>query len=108
MAKGINQIWKNKKHILEGIKNNIFKKEHVEKIAAERMKICLTCPNIDKSGATCLVPGTQPCCGMCGCSLAFKLRDLSSSCGNEEFPLWKAILSDEENEEMKKKLDIKD
>jgi hypothetical protein len=104
----INLLWKNKKHIFEGIKNNIFKKEHIEKIAAERMAICLSCPSIDKEGSKCLGPGLQPCCGLCGCTLAFKTRDLSSSCGNEETPLWKAILTDEENDEMKIKLNITD
>lgn len=104
----MNLLWKNKKHIFEGIKNNIFKKEHIEVIAAERMAICKKCPAIDLIGDNCLVAGLQPCCKFCGCTLAFKTRDLSSSCGNEEAPLWKAILTDEENEEMKTKLNITD
>ena len=108
MAKGITQVWKNRKHILEGIKNNIFKKEHIEKIAAERIKLCLQCVEIDREGSKCLMPGTQPCCGKCGCSLAFKLRDLSSACGDEDSPRWDAILTEEEHENLKKKLNIKD
>jgi hypothetical protein len=27
-----------------------------------------------------MVPGTQPCCSKCGCSLSLKLRSLSSEC----------------------------
>ena len=27
----IKKIWKNRKQILEGIKNSVFKKEHIEK-----------------------------------------------------------------------------
>ena len=108
MAKGLKQVWKNRKHILEGLKNNIFKQEHIEKIAEERFKICVTCPDLDSRGSKCLVPGTGPCCGICGCSLGLKLRDLSSGCGNEDHPRWEPILTEEEHEEMKIKLNIKD
>ena len=71
---GIHKIWKEKDKILEGIRNRIFKKADVEDIAAERMRICETCPFLDKGGSTCLVPGTQPCCSMCGCSLGINTR----------------------------------
>jgi len=84
--------------ILEGIKNAAFKDEHVEQIAEERMAICSTCPSIDKEGTSCMVLGTQPCCGMCGCSLTFKTRSLSSSCGDEKNPRWEALLTQEEED----------
>ena len=43
-----------------------------------------------------MAPGTQPCCGECGCSLALKTRALSSDCplGKVESPVM-----DEETEE---------
>jgi hypothetical protein len=41
------------------------------------------------------MPGTQPCCGICGCSLAFLQRSLSSSC---EAGKWKAVLTEEEDD----------
>ena len=66
--KDVIKIWKEKNKILEGIRNNIFKKADVEHIAAERMEICSTCPHLDTEGSKCMVPGTGPCCGLCGCS----------------------------------------
>jgi len=87
-------IWKNRSQILEGIKNNVFKKESVEAIAAERQKACDSCDFIDREGSRCLVPGTQPCCGSCGCSLKLKLRSLSSECPEGH---WEAVLTDEED-----------
>jgi len=94
----LNQIWSNRAAILEGIQNSVFKAEHVEQIAAERKAICDTCPFQDKEGTSCLVPGTQPCCSKCGCSEKFKIRSLSSSCGDEENPKWHALLSQEEED----------
>ena len=44
------------------------------------MNICTECSEIDLKGSKCEIPGTQPCCGNCGCSLAFKTRSLSSEC----------------------------
>jgi len=87
--------FKNKEQILEGIKNNIFKKEHVEAEAALRWSICKECESLDTTGDKCLSPITKPCCSECGCSLAFKTRALSASC-----PLgkWNALM-DEETEE---------
>lgn len=92
--KNVIQIWKNGGQILEGIKNNIFKKEHVEIAAKERLSICKECPLFDTKGDNCLVPGTQPCCSSCGCSMDLKLRSLSSECPKGK---WNAILSPEEN-----------
>lgn len=95
----LNTIFKNRKQILEGIKNSVFKKEHIEQIAEQRLQICKTCSNYDESGDGCLVPGSQPCCniktGGCGCSLKFKTRSLSSACPLNT-PLWEALLTTEE------------
>jgi hypothetical protein len=76
----IAKIWENKKSILEGIKNNIFKQEHIEQLAAERYEICAKCDVIDLDGKECVAPGTQPCCGNCGCSLKLKLRVPHEKC----------------------------
>ena len=40
------------------------------------------------------MPGTQPCCGECGCSLALKTRSLSSECAEGH---WTSVLTDEED-----------
>lgn len=95
------KIWKNKDKIFEGIKNSIFKKEHVEEIYEERRAVCQACIHRDDEGKTCMVPGTQPCCGLCGCSLGFKLRSLSSQCDDKR---WKAVLSEEEADKLNEHL----
>lgn len=104
MSGKLTKIWNNRTAILEGIKNSLFKSEHVEQIAAERMAICEQCPFIDLIGSQCMVPGTQPCCGKCGCSLEFKTRSLSSNCGDEENPRWHALLSQEEEDALNETL----
>jgi hypothetical protein len=87
-------LWKNRSKILEGIKNRIFKKDVVESIAAERNEICKKCEYYDSKGDHCYIPGTQPCCAECGCSLALKQRSLSSNCGEG---YWESVLTDEED-----------
>jgi hypothetical protein len=95
--KDVIRVWKERNKILEGIKNRVFKKADVEYIAAERMAICDTCPFIDPEGHRCMVPGTGPCCGLCGCSLPLKIRALSATCDADR---WGAVLSQEEQEAM--------
>jgi len=92
--KNVIQIWKNSGKILEGIKNNLFKKEHVELIAKDRLTICESCTLFDIKGDKCMVPGTQPCCGSCGCSMDLKIRSLGADCPEGK---WNAVLSHEEN-----------
>lgn len=94
------KIWKNKGQIYEGIKNRIFKQEHIEEIAKDRMDICKSCPHLDTQGDKCEVPGTKPCCGLCGCSLGLKTRSLSSNCADEENRRWDAVLSDDESDRL--------
>lgn len=96
------QIWKNKGKILEGITNSVFKNEHVEEVAAQRQAICDSCEFIDKTGKSCVVPGTQPCCGACGCSLALKLRSLSSACDKQK---WEAVVTQEEEDMIKSQIE---
>lgn len=101
----ITEIFKNRKLIWEGLKNNIFKTEHVEEIYEQRFEICRVCENLDTTGEGCHVQGTQPCCnkntGGCGCSLALKLRSLSSDC-----PLgkWKAVVTEQEEEMIRQQI----
>jgi len=102
---GVIRIWKEKGKILEGIKNRIFKNADVEYIAAERMKICATCPFLDKEGSSCIIPGTQPCCGLCGCSLGLKTRALSAECDAHK---WLAELTPEEQIAMDRHLSQED
>lgn len=98
--KSVIKIWKAKGQILEGIKNNIFKVDHIEEIAAERKKHCEGCVMFD---GPCAFPGTNPCCGDCGCSLKLKWRSLSASCPLPT-PKWKAVLTFEEEYMLQAKL----
>tara|TARA_R100000734_G_scaffold12121_1_gene8972 strand:- start:1409 stop:1699 length:291 start_codon:yes stop_codon:yes gene_type:complete len=90
----LKEIWKNRKKILEGIKNAVLRDEFVEAIAKERWAICKLC---ESNGDKCAVPGTQPCCGECGCSLGFKLRSLSSDCPLDK---WKAVMTQEQEDKL--------
>ena len=93
------EIWKNKGKIYEGIKNKIFKKAHVEEVAQSRMVICINCRNYDPIGTNCAVPGTAPCCSVCGCCLQFLVRSLSSEC---EAGYWPAVLTEKEEKMLTK------
>lgn len=68
---------KNLNHIAQGFLNLTFKTKEWEELANKRLKICDTCDKLDLIGKNCKVPGTQPCCGACGCTL--KLKTLSDS-----------------------------
>ncbi len=95
MASKIKQLlgaFKNFDQIAEGLSNNVFKKEHVEAVAKDRFQVCISCSLFDAFGKDCLAPGTQPCCSDCGCSLAFKVRSLSSECPKG---FWKAYVDEE-------------
>ena len=84
-------VFKNADKIAEGISN----KEHVEAVATDRFQICIKCSLFDAKGDDCLAPGTQPCCADCGCSLAFKVRSLSSECPKG---FWDAVVTEEQEE----------
>jgi hypothetical protein len=90
----LKKIWENKSQILEGITNTIMKDEFVEKVAKSRRLICDECSN---KGKKCAVKGTAPCCNLCGCSLTFKSRSLSSDCPDGK---WDAILTEEEEDKL--------
>lgn len=88
MLEKIKTIWKNKGLILAGLMNKIFKRDPVERIYNERIKICRACPEMDKIGTKCMITGTQPCCSVCGCSLSLKLRSLDSQCPHPDGAKW--------------------
>lgn len=92
----IKEVLRNRKKILEGIKNFFWTSENIELVASYRNSVCMACDKIDIKGESCIAPGSQPCCSLCGCSLQFKTRSLSSSCPAKK---WKAILTPEEEEE---------
>lgn len=104
MKDTLKRVWHNKEKILEGLKNSIFKSEDIEKIAAERMQVCESCPLIDRTGDKCVLPGTQPCCGACGCKLSLKVRSLSSQCEDPKGPRWNALLTEQQEDQLHKDL----
>lgn len=76
----IKEAWDNRLLILDGIKNYVLNSSEVESLAKTRMDICNECPLLDLVGSKCFAPGTEPCCGSCGCSLKLKTRSIDSSC----------------------------
>ncbi len=103
----IHNIWVNKKLIIQGIWNTLFRTNYVEKVVKERKAICEACPFIDREGSKRIMPGTQPCCGKCGCSLNFKQHSLSSSCGDVANPRWWPVMTEKQEEKYKKKHESK-
>lgn len=99
MKESLKRIWKNRKEIMEGIKNSIIRDKFVEEVASDRMNICTACIYKDVDGSECLVPGTQPCCKLCGCSLEFKTRSLSSDCPDNR---WLGLISEEDEDNLDK------
>jgi hypothetical protein len=102
----LRKIFTNRKKIIEGVKNRVFKKEHIEKIAFERIEICQDCNRFDPEGDSCAVPNTQPCCAECGCCLALKTRSLASQCEHPDGPRWKAEMTPEEQDKLYKEINF--
>jgi Zn finger protein HypA/HybF involved in hydrogenase expression len=75
-------IWKNKKQIIEGVKNTIIKNAEIEIVAELRYRICKSCEGYSTNCASIV----SECCSKCGCSLKFKTRSLESSCPIEKWP----------------------
>lgn len=98
----LKEIFKNRTLIWEGIRNSLFRQEHIEAIYEDRREICDGCDEKDIEGSKCAVPGTKPCCSLCGCSLSLKLRSLSSDCPfrSDEFPngKWQGITTKQEED----------
>lgn len=89
----------NIKHIIDGIKNSIFVKEEVEKIASERYTICSTCPKNSKNkdmndlGPYYSNLRFDEHCSECACNLHAKVRSLHTSCPLDK---WLAVASQDE------------
>jgi|SRR5688572_9158404 hypothetical protein len=91
----------NVKHILEGIKNSIFVKEEVEKIAKDRHNICKVCPknstNRDKSdfdpGPYFATLRPDEHCSVCACNIHAKTRSLHTNCPIDK---WLAVATPQE------------
>ena len=95
------KLWENKGKILEGIKNRVFTTKDIREVADFRMRICKKCPHFDTEGSKCYVPGTKPCCGLCGCSMGLKAYSLSSKCDDSR---WPAIMSEDEEDQLNEQL----
>lgn len=90
---------------MESLKNNLFKKEHVEEIYNERLSICKKCPHYDPEGKSdkAIFNGKESC-GACGCPLASKLRSLATECGAVELgeePRWTAVVDEDTAKKIK-------
>lgn len=93
----LKEIFKNRKQIVEGITNSIIKNKFVEDVSKLRIEICNTCNEKDVIGNECVLPGTQPCCKLCGCSLTFKTRSLSTTCPAKK---WGSIVSEKKENQL--------
>jgi hypothetical protein len=102
----LKEIFQNRDKIWEGLRNKMFKKEHIEIIYNERLEICKGCESYDVEGVGCSLKGSQPCCniknGGCGCSLSIKLRSLSTDCPKKK---WLAIVQKQEESMIKAQID---
>lgn len=89
------------KHIIEGIKNSVFVKEEVEKIAQARYEICKSCPKISSNrNEKFFDPGKyfskvrpDEHCSMCACNIHAKMRSLHTACPIDK---WKAVATPQE------------
>jgi hypothetical protein len=105
----IKYAWANRRNIFEGFWNSLHPSEHVEQIAARRTEICEAdwCGMYDPDGSSekAYFKG-KPACAGCGCVIAVKVRSLSSECTLAELglkPLWKAEMSQDEEDAFRKK-----
>jgi len=73
-------------------------------VAEGRLGMCKVCEHLDKKGESCQVPGTNPCCKLCGCSLHLKTRSLSSGCDDKR---WYPVLTQREEDILNERLGIK-
>jgi hypothetical protein len=74
-------------------------KAWIEKVSAQRMEICNSCPMISTKHSS-IRPDVH--CTDCGCTLSAKTRCLSCSCPLP-IPLWEAVLESLDEEHIIKK-----
>lgn len=108
----IQNVWKNRWKILDGIWHTYFPNSFVKRVAKYRSDICQlnACGYYNKDGSDprCLVPG-KPCCTGCGCNEKYKVHSLSSYCHLKDVnkvPLWEAVMTEEEERSFRKKTGI--
>ena len=93
----------NMRQIYEGWRNSIFPpsrlKDEIKRVARQRRYICDGCDYNSRFHST-IRPDIH--CIKCGCTLSAKVRCLSCDCPLE-VPRWKAVLTEEEEEEIEKK-----
>lgn len=101
-------LWKNVRQIYEGWKNDLLPsadmKEQIDLVSQQRIRICEGCTYHSevrkrKLGYSTLRMDVH--CTHCGCPLSKKTKCLSCSCPLEK-PLWTAVLTEEEDEKVKK------
>lgn len=110
------EIWRNRAGIAEGIKNRIFKQEHIEELAEYRHNICKGCiwysenqrgksleeiPEVIKQikGESIVekINGRiDNHCIFCGCNTGFKIRCLGCTCPLPDKKWDKVTNSDQE------------
>lgn len=101
----------NVKHILEGIKNSIFVKDEVEKIAEHRKSICDVCPknskNVGQGDPGPYYSAVRPDehCTVCACNLHAKVRSLHTSCPIDK---WGPVATKEEAAKIARTLENND
>jgi hypothetical protein len=85
------------KQIAEGyinlaISGTIIASEKIEELSKARMKVCESCIDFDKIGASCKLEIHRilkyGCCKHCGCYQEAKTRVLNAVCGDKENPKW--------------------
>lgn len=93
----LQNIWKNKVQILEGLINRVQAKEEVEQIAKQRLSICKACPYNSTNAKSTGYKTTRPDdhCLQCGCNLDIKTHCLSCECPLEK-PKWTAVATRDE------------
>lgn len=102
------------REILDGIKNSVFVKEEVEKIANERYAICKGCdkistaPDDELKGKNYNKLRPDEHCTICACNIHAKVRSLKTKCPidkwgpeatqEEEVELFKLLQNDKQDE----------
>lgn len=90
-------------HIIEGIKNSIFVKDEVEKIAESRFDICRICDKNSLNAETDREFNPGPYyskirpdmhCTVCACNLHAKVRSLHTACPINK---WTEVATKEES-----------
>lgn len=76
----IKQIWQNRGIILEGIKNRLFARGKVKRIAEKRLAVCNVCQYNSSNSAKSSYKVPFKHCTLCGCSLNIKPYAMESEC----------------------------